>query len=129
MASLLLFAALFAHASQIPGVDVLIQDWRVVVTVYSLPVSTHIKSVTLQPDALPKGRKPPGVTHHTKVTGDDEVRFTFEPVAKPFHVVVVLDDGSVHRLYERDWNQPRTQSWKLRIRKPLHRDWKATRDS
>ena len=97
------------------------------VTVYSPADPRRIKSVSLQPDAPAKRRPPAAVTHHTKVTSDNEVRLTFEPVPTPFHVVVVLDDGSVHRLYERDWNQPRTRS--PRFFERIHGDWKATRDS
>ena len=127
MALALLSAALITYSSQSPGVDVLIQDWRVVVTVYSPADPRRIKSVSLQPDPPAKGRAAAAVTHHTKVTSDNEVRLTFEPVPTPFHVVVVLDDGSVHRLYERDWNQPGTRS--PRFFKRIHGDWKATRDS
>jgi hypothetical protein len=98
-----------------------------VVTVYSPADPRRIEFVRLQPDAPAKGRPPAAVTHHTKVTSDNEVRLTFEPVPTPFHVVVVLDDGSVHRLYERDWNRPGTRSPKTV--ESIRGDWKATRDS
>jgi hypothetical protein len=107
---------------------VLIEDWRVVVTVHSPAYPRTIKSVILQPEPKHKNRVSLPITHHTKMTLEaGDVRFTFEPLSDPFHIVITLDDGTRRRVYKKDWDRhPHGHAHTI---KPMKREPRRTIDT
>jgi hypothetical protein len=96
---LLLVTLLGIQSRPALNTSILIENWRVIVTVHPSDRRT-VKTVTLKPDKKAKNTSTlEPVPPHTRVTlPKGAVRVTFDPPPTAFHVVVTLDDGSVHRV-------------------------------